>query len=104
MTKPVKVLMLLLILLPKLAIIGSFSQSGRNGAQSREEKKRIKRWHLWLNLSLPSGPPPRAKPSLVLLRNAQNIVILFIALTNCQKLVMFHSSQDVQSQFLAACA
>lgn len=107
MRKPVEVSLLLLILLPKLAIIGSFCQLGRNGAQSKEKKRQSRDGTCGLNLSSLSGPPPRAKPSLVLLRNPQNIVILYykvIALTNCQKLVLFHSSQDVQAQFLAACA
>lgn len=70
----------------------------------REKKRQSRDGTCGLNLSLTSGPSPRAKPSLVLLRNPQNIVILFIALTNCQKLLVFHSSQDVQAQFLAACA
>lgn len=65
----------------------------------REQKRQSRDGTCGSNLSLPSGPPPRAKPCLVLLRNAQGIVILFIALTNCQKLVVFHSSQNVQAQF-----
>lgn len=99
MTKPVKV-SLLLIILPELEL-GVFVNQEEMELNVREKKTRDGTCG-W-NLSLPSGPPPRAKPSLVLLRKPQDIVILFFALTNCQKLVVFHSSQDAQAQFLAAC-